>query len=255
MTKIVEKFEGRPSPGPRLRTSDAEVAESLSFWDHLEELRGGVLKSLAAVVIASVLFYPFIDRVLGFLVRPVGHLVFTAPADAFVARMMLTLVGGTLCALPVVLYQVWSFVSVALNQEERKYVLLFGPLSLIMFFAGVLFAYAVAAPWALGFLMRYSSDIMVPMITVKNYISFVSTLLFSFGVVFELPLVLMFLTKIGIATPEFLIQKRRHAILLIFIVSAILTPPDAITLFILAVPLIILYEIGIWVSRWARKPI
>ena len=114
---------------------------------------------------------------------------------------------------------------------------------------GAVFAYFVTIPISIRFLLSFSTDLIVPMITVKSYISFVGTMLLAFGVIFELPLVLMFLTKIGIATPAFLMQKRKHAIIIILVVSAFITPPDFITQLIMAVPLVILYEVGIVASK------
>ena len=222
---------------------------SMSFWDHLEELRGRLIKALLAFVVASFIFYSFIDHILATLVKPIGHLVFTSPSDAFMARVTLALWGGFFLALPVIFYQLWQFVAAGLKEREKRYVIIFAPVSIILFLIGAIFAYFVAVPMAMQFLMSFSSELMVPMITVKNYISFVGTLMLGFGVVFELPLILMFLTKIGIATPEFLVQKRRHAIVLILIVSAILTPPDIISQLIMAIPLIVLYELGIIVSK------
>jgi len=225
----------------------------LSFVDHLEELRGRLIKSVLAMVCASGVVYIFIDQILEFFIKPVGKLVFTSPADAFLARVTLTLFTGFFLALPIILYQVWSFIAVGLKEEETKYVYFFAPCSLVLFIVGGVFAYSVTIPIAIRFLLSFSSDFVVPMITIKSYISFVGTMILAFGVVFELPLVLMFLTKIGIATPAFLSQKRRFAVVLILIVSAIITPPDIITQLIMAGPLIILYEIGIIVSKVGYK--
>ena len=221
--------------------------------EHLDELRRRVLKSFLAVAIGAVISFIYVDRILEFIIEPVGSLVFTSPADVFIARIFVALVVGVLISLPFVLFQVWQFVSLGLKQDERKYVLLFGPLSVTLFFIGVVFAYLVPIPIALDFLLGFATGNIVPMITVKNYISFVGTMVLAFGVVFELPLVLVFLAKIGIATPEFLIQKRKVAIILIVILSALITPPDVITQIILAVPLIILYELGIWAIKLTIK--
>ncbi|MBP9854752.1 MAG: twin-arginine translocase subunit TatC [Candidatus Omnitrophica bacterium] len=228
---------------------------SNSIWDHIEELRVRVIKSLLGMIVGAFIFYSFVDHVMFLIVKPVGRLVFTSPADAFVARMLLTLLGGFVIALPVILYQVWSFIALGLRDEEKKYAALYGPLSLIFFLMGVCFAYFVALPMSLYFLLGFSSDWLVPMITVNNYVSFFITMVFAFGIIFELPVVLIFLTAIGIATPEFLIQKRRVAIILILIISAIVTPPDVISLIIMSIPMVVLYELGVLASKWtyARK--
>ena len=217
----------------------------LFFWEHLDELRSRLIKSIVAVAAGSGLFYAVLDRCLEILIRPVGHLVFVAPYEAFVARMTLTLIGGFILALPVVLYQVWQFVGSGLTENERQHIRVYGPLSFICFLSGVAFAYFIMIPLSMNFFLGFSSPLMQPMITVEKYISFVGMMVFVFGIVFELPLVLVFLAKIGIATPEFLRQKRRYAIVAILIISAILTPPDVASQMLMAVPLIILYELGI----------
>ena len=229
--------------------------DAFSFLDHLDELRTRFIHSIMAILVGCCVAYSFIDAVLAYLIKPVGHLVFTEPAEAFSARMTLTLIGGVIISLPYVLYQLWQFVALALHENERKSVALYGPLSLLFFIAGAFFAYFAAVPYSIQFLLSFASDLMVPMITVKNYIAYVGTLIFGFGVVFELPLILMFLTKIGIATPAFLVQKRRHAIILILIVSAIITPPDVISQLIMAIPLLVLYEIGVVISKitWSEN--
>lgn len=223
--------------------------KDLSFFDHFDELRSRLIKSILSLLVASGLFYIFVDKVFALLIKPVGKLVFTAPGEAFVARIMLALFGGLFLALPVILYQIWRFVAAGLRESEIKYVRFFAPCSFFLFILGALFAYFVTIPISIRFLLSFSTDLIVPMITIKSYISFVGTMLLAFGVVFELPLVLMFLTKIGIATPAFLIEKRKYAVIIILIVSALITPPDFITQLIMAVPLVILYEVGIFASK------
>ncbi len=227
----------------------SENPRHLSWGGHLDELRGRLLKIIITVVLMSIIVYRFIDKILVFIIKPVGQLVFTSPADAFLARITLVFFVGLFLSFPVTLYQIWKFVAVGLKQTEIKYVYFFGPCSFFLFVLGGLFAYFITIPISIRFLLSFSSDFIVPMITIKSYISFIGTMILAFGVVFELPLVLMFLTKIGIATPDFLAQKRRYAVVLILIVSAIITPPDIITQLIMAGPLIVLYEVGILVSR------
>jgi sec-independent protein translocase protein TatC len=222
-----------------------------SFFDHLDELRGRLLKAGVAVCAAAVLFYTKIDFFLSWITRPVGYVVFTSPGDAFWARMTLTLWGGLFLAFPFVLYQIWQFVAAGLKEQEQQYIKIYAPVSMALFALGGAFGYFMVVPFALEFLMGFASDMMRPMITVQSYIGFISSLVLAFGVVFELPLVLMFLTRIGIATPEFLIQKRRHAYIILLIVSAVITPPDYITQLLMAAPLIGLYELGIVVSKWS----
>lgn len=220
-----------------------------TFFEHLDELRARLFKIVLAILAAAFIIYGFIDPILDFIIRPVGTLVFTSPADAFMARVTLIFLGGVILASPVIVFQIWRFIILGLKGPELKFVRVFAPASFFLFITGGLFAYFIIVPISIQFLLSYSSATIIPMITIKSYISFIGTLVLAFSVVFELPLILMFLTKIGIATPAFLIQKRKHAIILILIVSAFITPPDVVTQLILAVPLIVLYEIGILASR------
>ncbi|HLF17600.1 MAG TPA: twin-arginine translocase subunit TatC [Candidatus Omnitrophota bacterium] len=228
--------------------------DRLSFFDHLDELRERLIKAVTAFVLASCLAYQYKDHILAFIIKPVGKLMFTSPADAFVIQLGLSFLGGFLLSLPVTVYQLWRFVAAGLKEEERRFVSVFAPVSFVLFVLGVAFAYYVFVPFSLSFLLSFSSDTLVAMITVKDYFSYVVTLIFAFGVIFEFPLVILFLAKIGIATPAFLIQKRRHSIVLIFITAAILTPPDGITQLLMAVPLLALYELSIIVAKFVYRP-
>lgn len=227
--------------------------DELSFFEHLDELRSRLIKSLIAVLAAACVFYAYTDRVLAQLIRPVGKVIFTSPADALLARITLTFWGGMFFALPVVLYQIWRFIASGLREKERRMVYFFAPFSFLLFLAGGAFAYFVMIPMTLNFLLGFGSEAIVPMIAIKSYISFVGLLILGSGVTFELPLVLMFLTKIGVATPDFFARKRRHAVVIILIVSAVVTPPDVVSQIVMAVPLVVLYEIGIVVSRWTYR--
>lgn len=228
--------------------------DELSLRGHFDELRSRLLKSFIAVVIAACLFYPFVDRFLAFLIKPVGKVVFTSPADAFVVRLMLLICAGVVLALPVVVYQLWQFVAAGLKEDEKKHVRFFAPASFVLFIAGSVFGYWVIIPVGMKFFLSFSTESIVPMITLPNYISFIVTLVLAFGLCFQLPLILMFLAKIGIVTPAFLVQKRKHAIVLILIASAILTPsPDAISQMLMAGPLLVLYELGVVASKFMKS--
>lgn len=226
---------------------------SLTVIDHLDELRGRVLRFLFVYFACCVLAYPLTAGILPYIIRPVGTVVFNAPGEAFAAYMMLTLLAGFIIVLPYFLYQVWAFAWEALTVKEQKLIVFFGPLSLMFFLAGGVFAFYVIVPFAIKFLLGFSSQYVVPMISINSYISFVASLVLSFGIVFELPLVLVFLVKIGIATPAFLKHFRRHAVLGILVLSALLTPPDIVSQLLMAIPLIILYELGVLFSVMAYQ--
>jgi sec-independent protein translocase protein TatC len=216
-----------------------------SFFQHIEELRSRLIKSAGAFVLAFCLCYNFVGKLIPKLIAPAGHLVFTAPADAFSAYMTVGAVMALTIASPYIVYQIWAFIGGALKPSEKKFVLIFAPLSLLFFLSGGAFAYFIAVPRAYKFLMSFSSEYLIPMVTVKNYFGFLGHMIVAFGVAFELPLILAFLAKIGIASPAYLRHIRRHAIIAILIAAALLAPPDIISMLILAVPLMILYEVGI----------
>ncbi len=228
----------------------------LTFWEHLEELRGRIVFSLLALLAAACLFYRYVGDILPLLIKPVGKVVFTSPTEAFMAHFMLALFGGMFFAMPVILYQLWRFVATALNDREKRYVFIFVPGVFAFFSLGCVFGYFVLLPTMLQFLLSFETSLVVPMIGISRYISFVCFVVAGCGIAFELPLVIVFLTQIGIVTPAFLIHKRKHAIVAIFIASAVLTPsPDFFSQLVLAVPLVLLYEISIIFSKmisWAN---
>lgn len=227
----------------------------LSLSAHLEELRSRLIKSVIFVIAGAFLTYAFVNTLMPLIIRPVGKVVFIAPQEAFIANMKVAFFGGLFLSSPFVLYQIWQFVTGALNEKERKYIILFGPLSFLFFLTGISFCYFFIIPISINFLLGFATDFLTPSISISKYISFIGSLTLVFGLVFELPLVSLFLTKIGIVTPMFLSRKRKHAIVFIFIAAAVMTPPDAITQCLMAVPLILLYEIGIIFSKCAYKPI
>lgn len=222
----------------------------LTFIDHLEEFRNRLVKAVIFFIGAGCLCYLYVDRVLEFLLKPVGQLYFLSPTEAFETHIFVTIFGGFLLSLPFIFFQFWQFVSTALTSPERRYLSIFIPLSVFLFILGSAFAYFVVLPFSLTFLLSFSSPLIKPMITVGRYIHFVGTLVLAFGVIFEFPLVMLFLIKIGLATPEFLIQQRRYAIVIIFILSAILTPPDWVSQLFMALPLLLLYEVSIGLAKW-----
>ncbi len=225
-----------------------------SLYRHFNELRVRLIKATLVFLLACIICYQFIDQILPILIAPAGRLVFTSPGDAFAIYMGLTVVLGALLSSPYTCYQVWAFISQALKPNERQFVAIFAPLSLFFFLSGCAFAYFVAMPMSYKFLMSFASDYLVPMVTVNSYLDFLGNMVLAFGGAFQLPLILAFLAKIGIATPEYLRQKRRHAIMIILIVAAILTPPDVISQLLLAVPLLVLYEVGIIFVKVTYKP-
>lgn len=227
--------------------------QKLTLTEHLTELRGRLIKSVIFIIVCSFVLYCYIDKMMGYFLKPVGELVFIAPQEAFISYIKLAVFGGLLLSSPFVIFQIWRFASSGLKAHERKYTLIFGPLSFVFFIIGAAFGYIIIVPIGMKFLLAFGTELIKPMISISKYISFVSMLSLAFGVVFQLPLVSLFLTKIGVVTPVFLSSKRKQAIVCMFIAAAMLTPPDVVTQSLMAAPLIILYEIGIIFSKMAYR--
>jgi len=218
--------------------------------DHLEELRNRILFSLVLIIICTALVYNFTTQIMDILVLSVGKLYFMGPAEAFWVKVKLALFVGLYCSLPFLFYQIWKFVELGLRKDERKQVLPLSISSFILFTIGGSFCYFFVIPVAIKFLLSYGSDTLVPLISVSKYLSFIGCLIFAFGGTFQLPLVLMFLARIGIVNVKLLRKFRRFAIIGSFIVGAALTPtPDMVNQTLLALPIIVLYELSILLIR------
>jgi len=230
------------------------------FLSHLEELRKRLITCAIAVGVGFVISYIFSERLFQILVRPLtrimpegDRLIFTSLPEMFLTYLKTAFICGILLAAPVVFHQLWLFIAPGLYQHEKKYAIPFVVFSTILFVGGALFGYFVVFPFGFKFFLGFANEYVQALPSVKQYFSFSIKLLFAFGIVFELPVVAFFLSKMGIVTPEFLKKKRKYALLLAFVLAAILTPPDVITQLMMAAPLILLYEIGILVAKMARR--
>ena len=232
--------------------------DEMPFLDHLEELRWRILWSLLAVLVMSVIGFFIVTRlnVLGLLIAPIepflegSRLKYLSPMDPFFITLKLAIVIGFILASPIVIYQAWAFLSPALLPSEKRAIVPALYFGLLLFLAGVAMGYYVALPVTLGFTMGFQTAALEQSIVVSEYMSVVTRLLIAFGLVFELPVVIMVLATLGLVTPEFLVDKRRHAIAAITIGAAILTPGDVVTLTILMmIPLVLLYELSIVLAR------
>jgi sec-independent protein translocase protein TatC len=229
----------------------------MSFLDHLGELRKRIVWGLVATTIGFLITFSFSERIVGFLARPLpGKLAQLAPTEVFWVHMKVAMIAGLFLALPVVLYQVWAFVAPGLLPHERRYAAPFVIIGSVMFAAGVAFALWVVVPFAIKFLLAYKTGGVIQVISIGSYVDFVLKFSLAFGLVFELPLAITVGSRMGIVTPQFLAKNRKYAILINFIVAAILTPtPDILNQTLMAGPLIILYEVGIISARiFGKKP-
>jgi len=215
------------------------------------------------VVAASLVLYFFSDFILNLLVRPYNEaarlqgnpagkqLIFLTPTGGFMIRIKLSLFAGLAVALPVVFYQLWKFVMPGLLDKEKKYVPWVVFFSTVCFLSGALFCYFVVLKFGLRFLLSFETSDLVATISVNEYLQFITMLIMVFGLIFEMPILSFFLTKIGFITPAFLRHYRRHGTVAMVIIAAVITPPDIFTQLLLAAPLIVLYEISIIVSKLA----
>lgn len=229
----------------------------LTITGHLNELRQRIIVSLVFLGITTIASFPFSNYTLGILKQPaagyIKTLAFFSPQDAFSIHLRVAFLLGFIIALPLVLYEIWAFVSPAVEERFKKYTLKFILSCVSAFLIGCLFCYFVLLPTALRFLLSFAKANLIPVISAQNYISFVLGLLIGCGLTFQMPVLSFIFTKIGLINAKFLKEKRKFAILFIFIIAAIITPTtDAFNLLILAIPMLILYEFSIYVSRWAK---
>lgn len=230
--------------------------DKIPFTSHLEELRKRIIICLIAVVAGFLLSYNFAEIIFELLVQPLKEqlpaeswLIFTGLTEAFVVYLKLAFYAGLILASPVILWEVWCFVAPGLYDHEKKYVFPFVISASLLFFTGVAFCYLVVFPFSFKFFMSYSTDTLKPLPAMKEYLSFAFQILLAFGIIFELPVFILFLAKLGLVTERMLRQQRKFAIVIIFIVAAVLTPPDVFSQCLMAAPLLILYEISIVVAR------
>lgn len=227
----------------------------MGFFDHLEELRQRLIRSVLAVLIGFGICIAFGERVFSLLAAPITRLlprdatlVFTGLPDPFFVYLKVAFICGMFLALPYCLYQLWLFVRPGLLERERELAFPFILVATLLFYLGAAFAYFIVFPAAFNFFLGYQTAELKPMISIKDYVSLTMLLMLAFGVVFETPLVVVFLGLLGVVDSSFLKRGRRYFVVLAFIIAAILTPtPDVVNQTIMAGPMILFYEIGIQV--------
>ncbi len=239
--------------------------KEMPFLDHLEELRWRLLKSIVTVIVCAIGVYFFSEQVLAILIAPYNDaatqldsgaaqkLIFLSPTGGFMIRIKISIFSAILLGLPVIFYQIWQFVVPGLLGKEKKLVPVVAFFSTLCFLTGALFCYLVVLRFGLRFLLSFETSDLVATISVNEYLGFVTMLILVFGLIFELPILALFLTKIGFLTPAFMRHYRRHGIVGMVILSAVVTPPDVFTQLLLAGPLILLYEISILISAAVYK--
>lgn len=255
----------------------------MSFWEHLESLRWHIIRSVIVIIVFAALgliFNEFIftkiilapkntdfitNRLLCWLGDKVNieyfcnhnlglKIINTEMAGQLTISIWVALIAGLILAVPYVLYEFWKFIKPALKENERKYSRGFVLVTSFLFLSGVLFSYFLVVPLTINFLSGYKvSEYVENFITLDSYISTVTTLSFATGLIFEFPVLVYFLTKIGIITPAFLVKQRRYIIVIILVVAAIITPPDVFSQIMVSIPLYGLFELSIYISRKVYK--
>jgi sec-independent protein translocase protein TatC len=223
---------------------------------HLREMRGRLIRCVIAVVITTGISFIFAKQIFQVLIIPAGDidLIFIEMTEMLGTYMKVCLTSGIILAMPYIIFQLLMFVSPALTHKEKKYVYVILPFVGMMFIAGVVFGYYILVPPGMRFLTTFGSDIATPQIKIGNYISVVTRLLLAIGFVFEMPVVSTFLARLGVLTPKWLSGKRKPAIILALIVAAIITPTfDPVNQMLVAVPLIVLYEMCIWLAKLVQR--
>ena len=230
--------------------------EKLPFTSHLEELRKRLITCFIAVGVGFLLSFGFKERLFTILVQPLikvmkegETLIYTGLPEAFFTYLKVAFLSGIILASPIILYHFWMFVAPGLYKKERR---MLGPivfLSSFFFIGGALFGYFIVFPFGFKFFLGFATEYIRPLPSMREYLSFSSKLLLAFGLVFELPLIVTFLAKLGLVSVEFLKKNRKYALLLFFVGAAIITPPDVVTQIMMALPLMVLYEISIIGAR------
>ncbi|MBN2102551.1 twin-arginine translocase subunit TatC [bacterium] len=234
-------------------------SKEMPFLDHLEELRWRILKCLGSVLLFTLIIFPFSEKLLNFLTAPndclknPAEIIFLKPTGALIVRLEASLVAGLIASSVVIFYQMWQFIAPGLLPNEKKYFFPGLISTLLCFSAGIAFSYWGLIPIVLPILYGMGTDTITAKINLNDYIGFVLRLMIVSGIIFELPIISFLLTRIGLLTPAFLKKYRRYGIVIIFIFAAIITPPDPASQIAMALPLIVLYEVSIFVSKIAMK--
>ena len=230
------------TPPARPQPPERPPLRTMSFFQHLEELRTTLVRMLLVAAVAATAGWFVSERLLGLLVpAQLGQVHFFNPTEGFMIRFKVSLAVGLLAAMPFLLLQVWSFVAPGLFHHERRFVLPVLLASTALFYLGLAFAYAFVVPRMVSFFLSFSAASLQPIINVTQYFAFVTKFCLAFGLVFQIPVVIVLLAWLGLVTPRQLWSQWRYGVVIIFIVAALLTPPDAVSQLMMAIPMVVLY--------------
>lgn len=246
------------SKGPE----EEDEEKGMGLLDHLGELRSRLVKATLGIAAGFGVCWYYVDFLFALLTQPLldalpagTHAQYTTLPEAFFIRMEIAFIGALFVASPVIFYQIWAFIAPGLYDEEKRHIIPIALLSAFFFAGGAVFCYYIVFPFAFNFFIGYSTPEIVVTPKISDYINFVLKLIFAFGIIFEMPIFTLFLSRMGILTAKMMRKGRKYAIVGIFIIAAILTPPDVVSQLLMACPMLALYEISIGVAAiFGRKP-
>ena len=243
-----------PDKQNNLDLDEASLDKDMTLTEHLTDLRRCLLKSIAALVVGTGISVYFLQDIMDVLTSAAKELYYMRPAEAFMIYMKVALLSGLILASPFILYELYAFVRPALTRRERHFTLICIPLALVLFIAGLLFSYSFVFPRGLEFFLGFAAGKVNPLISMESYLDFLLMLVVPFGFAFNVPVILTLLAYLGIISSKVLMKFQRHVILVAFIIAGVITPtPDVITQTLLAVPMILLYEVSIVIIRFVLK--
>lgn len=235
---------------PNNQANDISYDKDMTLTEHLQELRGCLIKSIAALILGTSCSVYFLQDIMDILTAAAKELYYMRPAEAFMIYMKVALLSGLILSSPFILYELYSFARPALTLRERRFTLICIPLSLVLFITGMLFSYSIVFPRGLEFFLGFAAGKVNPLISMESYLDFMLMLVVPFGFAFNVPVVLTLLAYLNIVSAKMLMKYQRHVILVAFIIAGVITPtPDVITQTLLAVPLILLYEVSIAIIK------
>lgn len=243
-----------PDKQNNLDIDEVSLDKDMTLTEHLADLRSCLLKSIAALVVGTGISVYFLQDIMDVLTSAAKELYYMRPAEAFMIYMKVALLSGLVLASPFILYELYAFVRPALTRRERRFTLICIPLALVLFIAGLLFSYSFVFPRGLEFFLGFAAGKVNPLISMESYLDFLLMLVVPFGFAFNVPVILTLFAYLGIISSQMLMKFQRHVILAAFIIAGIITPtPDVITQTLLAVPLILLYEVSIVLIRFVLQ--
>lgn len=238
----------------------SEPEARMSFFDHLEELRQRLLRAVLAVIVGFIASIAFSEKLFITIATPLTKLlpegtslVFTGLPEPFFMYLKVSFVTGVFLVIPYVLYEIWKFIAPGLYAKERKTAIPFVIVATILFYGGALFAYFLVFPVVFKFFLQFQSPELQPMISIKEYVSLILKLMLAFAVIFETPVIIVFLGMLGLVDTGFLKRGRRYFVVIAFVLGAILSPPDVLSQIMMGVPLLLLYEVSIHVLAVVEK--